>query len=93
MMNICNVQSSALHVLARSFHVRPDELGRTERLLFSSSVSFISLMASRMPLLNAMEKHPPWLLVCLQELLKTLPAPSKRANHNCDTSQRFASST
>lgn len=93
MMNAGNVQSSAIHALARSVYVSPDELGRTEHLLFFSSVSFISLMASRMPLLNAMEKHPVWLLVCLQELLKTLPAPFKRANHNCDTLERFASST
>lgn len=68
-MNTCNTQSLAIHALASSFLASSDELGGTEHPRFFSSISFISLMASRMPLLSAMEKHPAWLLVRLQELL------------------------
>lgn len=69
MMNTCNAQSLAIRALASSFLVSSDELGGTEHLPLSSSTSFITLTTSRMPLHSAMEKHPAWLLVCLQELL------------------------
>lgn len=92
MMNTCNTQSLAIHALASSFLVSSDELGAPAFV----QLYLLHYSYGQQDALIQCHGKAPCVAVSVPPgavTLQILPVPFKRANHNCDTSKRFASGT